>query len=72
MNQGTTAVYKEFGRLNGRQVLQRQALDMAQRVPEYAGLFDTGTIDLGFDEDLPSGYIAGHSFGRTYSLSDLN
>ena len=55
MNQGTTAVYKEFGRLNGRQVLQRQALDMAQRVPEYARLFDTGTIDLGSDEDLPSG-----------------
>ena len=72
MNQGTTAVYKEFGRLNGRQVLQRRALDMAQRVPEYAALFDTGTIDLGSDEDLPSGYIAGHSFGRTYSLSDLN
>ncbi|WP_445322652.1 MrcB family domain-containing protein [Roseobacter sp. HKCC-CH-9324] len=53
MNQGTIAVYKEFGRLNGRQVLLRRALDMAQRVPEYAALFDTGTIDLGSDEDLP-------------------
>ncbi len=39
---------------------------MAGRFREYSTLFDTNSIPLGSEEDLPLGYQAGHSFGRSY------
>ncbi|UWR36698.1 MULTISPECIES: MrcB family domain-containing protein [Sulfitobacter] len=67
LNQGTTAVYQEFGETRGRKVLERRALDIRERVSDFANNFDISPIDLGSDESLPSGYAAGHSFGRRYS-----
>jgi hypothetical protein len=71
MNQGTTDVYNEFGRKRGREVLRRRAVDIADRVHEHAKNFDTAPISLDSIDDLPAGYEAGHSFGRTYELPDL-
>lgn len=72
MNQGTTALYKEFGRLKGRKILKRRALDLAERLPDYMQKFSTEPIELGSEDDLPLGYMAGHSFGHTYRRSDLD
>ncbi len=69
MNQGTTAIDQEFGVKNGREVLRRRAKDMTQRVSDYASYFDTSPIDLGSTAKLPSGYEAGHAFGRSYKAS---
>jgi 5-methylcytosine-specific restriction protein A len=71
LNQGTTEVYNEYGQLRGREVLRRRAVDIADRIPEYAKVFDTSPIDLGSEDALPKGYEAGHSFGVTYGLQDL-
>lgn len=73
LNQGTTEVYREFGEgQRGRKVLKRRALEMSERIPEFATLFDLDEIDLGSSEKLPAGYEAGHSFGRRYSATDLD
>lgn len=66
MNQGTTAIYNDFGAARGRDVLKRRARDMADRVPEFAKHFSEEPIDLGSEAGLPAGYEAGHSFGKTY------
>lgn len=66
MNQGTTAIYNEFGEMRGQSVLRRRAIDMRERVESHARDFDCNDIDLGSDASLPKGYMAGHSFGRTY------
>jgi predicted Zn-ribbon and HTH transcriptional regulator len=71
MNQGTTAIYNEFGQTRGREVLKRRARDMADRVPEYARNFSEDPIDLSSVAGLPTGYEAGHSFGKTYNLKDI-
>jgi len=72
LNQGTTAVYQEFGERSGREVLRRRAIDIAGRVPESARIFDTSEIDLGSNEALPLGYEAGHAFGRKYSVGKID
>lgn len=71
MNQGTTAIYNDFGQARGREVLKRRARDMADRVPEFAKDFSEDPIDLGSASGLPAGYEAGHSFGRTYQADLL-
>ncbi|WP_435259788.1 MrcB family domain-containing protein [Thioclava sp. FR2] len=71
MNQGTTAIYDDFGSSRGREVLKRRARDMADRVPEFAKLFSEEPIDLGSESGLPAGYEAGHSFGKTYKAGLL-
>ncbi len=71
MNQGTEQTYQDFGIKRGRGVLRRRARDMADRVPEFAKLFEEDPIDLGSKAKLPTGYEAGHSFGRTYAASSL-
>ena len=71
MNQGTTAIYEEFGQLRGRQVLKRRARDMADRIPKLARLFSEEPIDLGSEAGLPDGYEAGHSFGKVYKVGAL-
>lgn len=72
MNQGTTAIYNDFGQARGREVLKRRARDMADRVPEFAKHFSEDPIDLGSDAELPAGYEAGHSFGKTYQAGALS
>src|SRR6056297_2626321 len=71
MNQGTTAIYNDFGQSRGRDVLKRRARDMADRVPEYAKYFSEATIDLGSLAGLPAGYEAGHAFGKVYNAGEL-
>ncbi|SMO33796.1 MrcB family domain-containing protein [Ruegeria faecimaris] len=73
MNQGTTEVYREFGETEkGREILARRAVDIAERVPEFSERFDRSSIDLGSNEKLPAGYVAGHSFGRVYHAGSLD
>ena len=71
MNQGTTQVYQEFGEMRGRDVLRRRAVDIRERVADFAKDFSTDPIDLSSIDSLPQGYEAGHAFGKIYSLSDL-
>ena len=72
LNQGATAVYNEFGRARGREVLARRDEDLANRIPSFASLFSRDPIDLGSDTDLPIGYMAGHAFGRSYHADTIN
>jgi len=71
MNQGTTAIYRDFGQSRGRDVLKRRARDIADRVPEFAKNFSEDPIDLGSTAELPAGYEAGHSFGKTYHAGSV-
>jgi 5-methylcytosine-specific restriction protein A len=71
MNQGTTAIYSDFGSVRGRDVLKRRARDMADRVPEFAKSFLVDPIDLGSKPWLPGACEAGHSFGKTYNAGAL-
>lgn len=71
MNQGTTAIYNEFGPVRGRDVLKRRARDMADRVHEFVKSFSEDPIELGSEAGLPAGYEAGHAFGRTYKTGTL-
>ena len=71
MNQGTTAVYNEFGQSRGREILRRRARDMADRVPEFKAYFSEEPIDLSSTAGLPVGYEAGHAFGKTMRSGDL-
>ena len=72
MNQGTTAIDLEFGVKNGRDILRRRAQDMTQRIADHAKHFDTSPIDLGSTAKLPSGYEAGHAFGRAYQARSVS
>ena len=72
MNQGTTAVYQEFGEARGQQVLRRRAIDIAERVPTFAAKLEAAEIDLNSDASLPRGYMAGHAFGRTYEADQID
>ncbi|MCF6273747.1 MAG: DUF3578 domain-containing protein [Rhodobacteraceae bacterium] len=71
MNQGTTEIYNEFKTKRGKSVLRRRAKDMSDRIPEYIQGFSEDTISLGSDAALPEGYVAGHSFGKTYKAEEL-
>ena len=70
LNQGTTAVRKEFGP-GALDELRRRAELLRSRVPERIGQFDDGPIDLVSNRPLPLGYEAGHAFGLRYDLDDL-
>ncbi|WP_088633850.1 MrcB family domain-containing protein [Phaeobacter sp. 22II1-1F12B] len=72
LNQGTTAVYREFGERKGRDILQRRAGDIRDRLPEFTANFDSDPIDLNSLESLPLGYQAGHAFGRKYEAGKIN
>lgn len=71
LNQGTTAVYHEFGPRYGRDVLRERAETMRLRVADKAGSFCPAPIDLKSDNSLAQGYEAGHALGRSYELSAL-
>lgn len=72
LNQGTTAIYQEFGEQRGLEVLRRRAIDIQDRVKRFAGIFDISPIDLGSQASLPKGYMAGHAFGRAYSATSID
>lgn len=72
LNQGTTAVYREHGEARGREVLMRRAIDIRDRVATFAEFFDSAPIDLGSEERLPLGYMAGHAFGRRYAAGQID
>ena len=71
LNQGTTAVYNEFGKNKGKEVLRRRAVDLADRVDDLIKDFSRDPIQLGSNEDLPAGYEAGHAFGVIYPRNGL-
>lgn len=71
LNQGTTAVYHEFGPRYGRQVLRARADLMFSRVKEHSKLGMSREIDLASDGSLALGYEAGHAIGYVYDLSAL-
>ncbi len=71
LNQGTTAVYHEFGPRYGRDVLKERAETMRLRVADKAKSFSPASIDLKSDNSLALGYEAGHALGRSYLLSSL-
>lgn len=70
LNQGTTAVRKEFGRQT-RDVLRERAALMRARIPEGQALFSSEEIDLRINEDLALDYEAGHALGKIYDTSAL-
>jgi 5-methylcytosine-specific restriction protein A len=71
LNQGTTAAYKEFRQVRGREVLKRRALDMRERVADISKKFSELEIDLGSEDDLPLGYEAGHCIGKRYTAESI-
>lgn len=71
LNQGTTAVVREFGSKAAFEVLRDRAAIVRHRVSDYAKHFDTGPIELGSKNTLPRGYESGHAFGKTYDLAKL-
>jgi 5-methylcytosine-specific restriction enzyme A len=70
LNQGTTAVRKEFKR-TARAVLQDRAALMRARLPEFVANFSVYDLELGSGGTLPRDYEAGHAFGVAYSLAAL-
>ncbi|CUJ92712.1 putative restriction endonuclease [Shimia thalassica] len=73
LNQGTTEVYEEFGdNEEGRRILARRAIEMAERVADFSAHFDNTPIDLGSNSSLPKGYEAGHAFGRVYKANQID
>jgi 5-methylcytosine-specific restriction enzyme A len=71
LNQGTTAVEREFGAARRDEVLRDRAAFMRARLPDFADAFDAGPILLGSRLPLPLGYEAGHVFGRAYDCTAL-
>lgn len=72
LNQGTTAIYRDYGQTRGREVLKRRARDLADRAPEFLRDFSEQPIKLGSNAGLPAGYEAGHSFGKTYDARNVS
>lgn len=72
MNQGTTAVYNEFGVTRGETILQRRAEDMRERLKEFLHEFPITNIDLGSSANLPRGYEAGHALGKKYDATNFS
>jgi 5-methylcytosine-specific restriction enzyme A len=72
MNQGATSVFREFREKQGLRVLQRRAMDIKERLTDYAEHFSAAPISLSSLRRLSLGYEAGHAFGRTYEVDELN
>lgn len=70
LNQGTTAVVSEYGRI-AHQVLRDRAALIRARVPDFVDQFETYELELGSDGRLPRGYEAAHAFGRRYRTDAL-
>lgn len=70
LNQGTTAVTKEFGN-QANKILKQRAIFMRQRLAEFQRYFDITQITLGSNLALPVGYESGHILGKQYDLTNL-
>lgn len=70
LNQGTTAAHDEF-KSHANAELERRAALLRDRVPEYKGKFSADRIELDATGFRPTGYEAGHAFGKTYRLDEL-
>lgn len=70
LNQGTTEAQDEF-KSHANAELVRRAEILRDRVPEYKDRFSSQPIDLGSSGPLPSGYEAGHAFGKCYRFDEL-
>jgi 5-methylcytosine-specific restriction protein A len=70
LNQGTTAVRKEF-QSRTREVLADRAAFMRKRLADFAESLRVTAIELGSDARLPGDYSAGHAMGFSYSISAL-
>lgn len=71
LNQGTTAVYKEFGERKGKDVLRRRAQDIRDRLSDFEKFLPVHEISLGSDESLPAGYEAGHAMGAVFHSKNI-
>lgn len=71
LNQGTTAIYHEFGPKFGRDVLRDRAELMRNRMSEQLKRFPSHEILLCSDSSLALGYEAGHAFGCSYDFSQM-
>ncbi|QDY99495.1 DUF3578 domain-containing protein [Nitratireductor mangrovi] len=71
LNQGATAVEREFGRGRRDSVLRDRAALMRARLPEFLEGFDLPAIDLASTANLPLGYMAGHALGKAYEITSL-
>ncbi len=67
MNQGATKVQEEFG-AQAHEILRARASILRARAPQFKKSFSSDPIDLGSNRNLPSGYEAGHTFGKEYAL----
>lgn len=70
LNQGTTAVRREFGARTPDIPRDRARLIRA-RIPEYLKLMDVYDLTLGSVARLPLDYESGHAIGRAYALTAL-
>jgi 5-methylcytosine-specific restriction protein A len=70
LNQGTTAVRKEF-QSRTREVLADRAAFMRKRLADFAENLRVTAIELGSDARLPGDYSAGHALGFSYSINAL-
>jgi 5-methylcytosine-specific restriction enzyme A len=70
LNQGTTAVRREFGKSTAA-VLRDRASLMRARLPEYAELLPVNEIELRTAGQLPRDYEAGHSIGCNYQVDQI-
>ncbi len=68
LNQGTTAVRREFGATAPEALLGRSK-EARLKLRDWMPRFPIGAIDLGSSRQLPKDYEAGHILGVTYSLS---
>jgi len=71
LNQGTTAVVREFGETRGREVLRERAHLIRSRLSDISSDYSAAPIDLRSPANLPRGYEAGHAFGFSYDAHDL-
>ena len=71
LNQGTTAVDREYGKTAARSVLRNRAQEMRMRLTDHLNGFSTDNINLSSTADLPTGYEAGHALGKRYSADQM-
>ena len=70
LNQGTTAVRREF-RSSARDILKDRTLLMRRRLEDFIERFQVRAIELGSRQELPLDYEAGHALGMKYRLGSM-
>lgn len=70
LNQGTTAVRREFNK-SAREIMRQRADMMRARIADVPTNFSSTKIELGSTKELPRDYEAAHVLGTTYHLRTL-